>query len=57
MKRWLVDTVYRIPALDAALRTAAHRVSHPEARLDVDASQMSESSRRSFDRMRMGNPQ
>jgi len=52
IKRWLTGVVYRIPALDAGLRTAARRAAHPEARLDVDAAQLPEGSRRSFERMR-----
>lgn len=56
MKRSLVDLVYKIPALDSLLRTAANRLTHPEARLDVDASQLPEGSRRSFERMRSGMP-
>lgn len=55
LKRAIVDLVYRFPALDGKLRTAAHRVIHPEAVLDVDASRLPEASRRSYDRMR-GNP-
>lgn len=52
IKRWLTGVVYRIPALDAGLRTAARRAAHPEARLDVDAGRLPEESRRSFERMR-----
>ncbi|WNL45530.1 hypothetical protein RKE25_19275 [Dyella sp. BiH032] len=52
LKRWLTGVVYRIPALDAGLRTAARRAAYPEARLDVDPTQLPEGSRRSFERMR-----
>jgi len=54
LKRLIVDVVYRFPALDATLRTVAHRVIHPEAVLDVDASRLPEASRLAFDRMRAG---
>jgi hypothetical protein len=52
LKRLLVNTVYRFPTLDGKLRTAAHRVIHPEAVLDVDASCLPEASRRAYERMR-----
>lgn len=52
VKRVVVDLVYRIPAIDSAMRTVAHRIAHPEAVLDVDASRMPDASRRAFDRMR-----
>ncbi|MDR6642663.1 hypothetical protein J2X57_001875 [Luteibacter sp. 1214] len=54
LKRLIVDTVYRFPALDTTLRTVAHRVIHPEAVLDVDATRLPDASRRAFDRMREG---
>lgn len=54
LKRTIVDLVYRFPALDGKLRTAAHRVIHPGAVLDVDASRLPEASRRAYDRMRGG---
>jgi hypothetical protein len=52
LRRFLVDVAYRFPALDARLRTAAHRVIHIEAALDVDADRLPDSSRRSYERMR-----
>lgn len=52
LKRAIVDLVYRFPALDGKLRTAAHRAVHPEAVLDVDAARLPEASRRAYDRMR-----
>ncbi|MFC4525309.1 hypothetical protein ISN76_03575 [Dyella halodurans] len=52
LKRFVVNVVYRFPALDAGLRTVAHRTIHPEAALDVDATRMPETSRRAFDRIR-----
>ncbi|HVI53983.1 MAG TPA: hypothetical protein VM621_02890 [Luteibacter sp.] len=55
LKRAIVDLVYRFPALDGKLRTAAHRAIHPEAALDVDASRLPDASRRAYDRMR-GDP-
>ena len=55
-KRFLVDLVYKVPALDALLRHAADRAIHPDARLDVDARQLPDESRRSFERMRAGRP-
>lgn len=54
IKRMIVDLIYRFPVLDTTLRTVAHRVIHPEAILDVDASRLPEASRRAFDRMRGG---
>jgi hypothetical protein len=54
LKRFIVDLIYRFPALDAGLRTAAHRAVHPEAILDVDAAHMPDGSRRAFRRMRGG---
>jgi hypothetical protein len=52
IKRTLVDLVYRFPSLDGKLRTAAHKVIHPEAVLDVDATRLPEASRRAYQRMR-----
>lgn len=52
LKRMVVDLIYRFPALDATLRTVAHRVVHPEAVLDVDATNLPEASRRAYERMR-----
>lgn len=52
LKRAIIDVVYRFPLIDGKLRTAAHRVIHPEAVLDVDATRMPEASRRSYERMR-----
>jgi hypothetical protein len=52
LKRLIVDVIYRFPSLDGKLRTAAHRIIHPEAVLDVDARRMPESSRRVYNRMR-----
>jgi hypothetical protein len=54
-KRMIVSLIYRFPALDATLRTAAHRVIHPEAVLDVDATSLPDESRRAYERMR-GSP-
>jgi hypothetical protein len=52
LKRLIVALIYRFPTLDATLRTAAHRVAHPEAVLDVDAKCLPEESRRAYERMR-----
>jgi hypothetical protein len=52
LKRVIVNMVYRFPSLDATLRTVAHKVIHPEAVLDVDATHMPEASRRAYERMR-----
>lgn len=52
LKRMIVGLIYRFPALDATLRTAAHRVVHPEAVLDVDATSLPDESRRAYERMR-----
>ncbi len=52
-KRLVVDMVYRFPALDARLRTLAHRAAHPDAVLDVDATNMPDATRRAFERMRV----
>jgi hypothetical protein len=52
LKRVAVDLIYRFPLLDATLRTVAHRVVHPEAVLDVDATNLPEASRRAYERMR-----
>lgn len=54
LKRLIVDVIYRFPSLDGKLRTAAHRIIHPEAVLDVDVRRMPESSRRAYNRMRRG---
>jgi len=54
LKRVIVNLIYRFPALDATLRTVAHRVAHPEAVLDVDVTSLSEASRRAYERMRAG---
>ena len=56
LKRLLVDLVYRIPALDAALRGASRKAIHPEARLDIDASRLPDGSRASFERIRARTP-
>lgn len=52
LKRFVVNLIYRFPALDAGLRTVAHRAIHADAVLDVDASQIPETSRLAYDRMR-----
>jgi hypothetical protein len=52
LKRMIVDIVYRLPALDTILRSAANRATHPEAVLDVDARRLPEASRRAYERMR-----
>ncbi|WP_043692478.1 hypothetical protein [Luteibacter sp. 9133] len=57
LKRLIVDAIYRMPALDAKLRTAASKANHPEAVLDVDANRLPDASRRAYDRMRHQSPQ
>jgi hypothetical protein len=52
LKRLIVDTIYRFPALDARLRSTLHRALHPDAVLDVDCKQLSEASRDVFVRLR-----
>jgi hypothetical protein len=56
LKRRIVDLVYLLPAVDTRLRDLAHRAVHPEARLDVDASRMSQGSQRCRSRIRAGMP-
>lgn len=56
LKRRLVDLVYRMPWIDARLRTLAHRAVHPEAVLDLDVTRMPEGSRRSLARIRARMP-
>lgn len=52
VKQLAVNLVYRFPQLDSKLRTAAHKVIHPEAVLDVTADRMPTGSRRAFERIR-----
>jgi hypothetical protein len=52
VKRAIVDVVYRLPSVDRHLRDMAHKVTHPEARLDVDPARMPSGSQRSLDRIR-----
>lgn len=52
LKRWMVDAVYRFPALDARLRSTLHRAQHPDAALDVDCKQLPDVSRRVLARLR-----
>lgn len=56
LKRFLVDIVYRAPALDAILRSASQKAIHPEARLDIDARLLPDDSRASFDRIKARTP-
>lgn len=56
LKRLLVDAIYRLPALDALLRSATRRTTHLQARIDVDAQHLPEGSRRSFNRIRARMP-
>lgn len=56
LKRLIVDVIYRLPVLDAKLRTAATKAIHPDALLDIDATRMPEASRRAYDRMRRRGP-
>lgn len=56
LKRFIVDAIYHLPLVDAYLRSAAHRATHPQACLDVTVERMPEGSRRSFERMRARPP-
>jgi len=56
IKRVLVDLVYRLPWFDGRLRDLAHRVTHPEALLDVDPGRLPEGSRQCLARIKARMP-
>ncbi|MBB3225848.1 hypothetical protein FHW69_000438 [Luteibacter sp. Sphag1AF] len=56
LKRALVNTIYRLPGLDMALRRAASQSSPSQTVPDVDAAHLSIESRQVFDRIRGHTP-